>query len=215
MKNALIVVAVLAVLGIGGYLYLSSRGMVPKSPTAMMGEKAGGVFTSIKDALSKSLSLKCVYKDEEGVETTSYIKAGAVRVMMTSAAGDDQPNNIIMKEKKMHMWNDVTKTGFTFTVEDPKDVTPFPTAKEGDSTYAPDNAQDQESVLAQIEKYKDACKPETVADAMFTVPTDVTFQDMNALQEQMMKQSPQAPSGGTESSGYEEYIKQMMEQQGQ
>lgn len=179
-------VGVVLLLGIGGYFYLSSKGMTPKVPA---GSSGGNVFSSIKDALSKSLSLKCVYKDESGIQTTSYIKAGSVRVVMEGNADAEQPNNIIMKDKKMHMWSDASKTGFIFTIEEPE-VTPLP--NEDKKMVRPEDSDaggKQESILAQIEKYKDACKAEVVADSYFTIPTDVQFQDMNALQEQMMKQS--------------------------
>lgn len=209
MKNLIVVLVVLALLG-GGYFYLSSRGMLPKAPAGTT--TTGGsdnVFTSIKDALSKSLSLKCVYKDEQGVETTSYIKAGAVRVMMTGLADDKQPNNIIMKDKKMHMWSDTSKTGFVFTVEEPN-VTPDKRAVR--PTPGGEGSKEQESILAQIEKYKNACKPEVIADSMFAVPGDVNFQDMDALQKQMMQQAPQAPGNAGVN---QDYINQMMQQYGQ
>lgn len=193
MKNLIVVLVVLALLGVGGYFYLSSRSAMPKLPGVTTGQNAGGnVFTSIKDALSKSLSLKCVYTDESGVETTSYIKGGAVRVMMAGQTDASQPNNIIMKDKKMYMWSDAKKTGFVFTIEEPE-VTPLP--NEDKKMVRPEDSdagtKQEESILAQIEKYKDACKPEVIADSMFAVPTDVNFQDMDALQKQMMKGLPQ------------------------
>ena len=212
MKKLLPVLLILIFFG-GGYFYLSFRGITPKAPLGLSGNQTGGnVFTSIKDALSKSLSLKCVYKNEEGVETTTYIKGGAVRVMMTSAAaGDEQPDNIIMKDKMMYMWNNTTKTGFSLKLEEPKDLTPFPTVKQDGNAVKKEDQQ--ESVLAEIEKYKDACKAEVVSDSMFSVPTDVKFQDMSALQEQMMKTIPQAPQVGNQEDA-QKYIQEMMQQQG-
>lgn len=191
MKKILPVMAILALLGVGGYFYLNSKGIPPSGLVNKTGK--GNVFNSIKDAMSKSLSLKCVYKDEKGVETTTYIKGGAVRVMMVNAGNAEQPDNIIIKDKKMHMWNDSNKTGFVFSVPDSNEVTPYPTLKEDNTMYSPEKSasQDQQSVLAQIEKYKDACKVETIADSMFVVPTDVQFQDMEALQKQMMQGLPQ------------------------
>lgn len=215
MKKLLPVLLLLLLLGVGGYFYLTSRGMVPKAPLGSAGNTTqnGGIFTSIKDALSKSMSLKCVYKDEEGVETTTYIKGGALRVMMINAKEGEQPNNIVMKDKMMYMWNDTTKTGFSYKIEEPKDVTPIPTVE--DKTVNKETGDDQkESVLAQIEKYKDTCKVETVVDSMFAVPTDVKFQDMSALQEQMMKTVPQAPQGGSQED-MQKYIQEMMKQQGE
>lgn len=190
MKKILPVLAVVALLGVGGYFYLNSKGVTPTGP----GNKTekSNVFTSIRDAMSKSMSLKCVYKDEKGIETTTYIKGGAVRVMMTNNGDVEQPNNIIMKDKKMHMWSDASKTGFVFEVED-ANVSPAPTFKveKGLEPEKQPGSEQQESILAQVEKYKDACKVEVIADSMFMVPTDVQFQDMNALQKQMMQGLPQ------------------------
>ncbi len=180
MKNKLtVIVVVLVLLGVSGYF------LMPKSPSNTAVNKSGEtVFDSIKDAMSKSLSLKCVYKDEKGKETTTYIKGGAVRVMMQTDNDVNQPNNIVMKDMKMHMWSEAGKTGFVYTLN-PENVTP------GTGASADTDNEQQASVLAQVEKYKDACKAEVVADSMFTIPTDVNFQDMSALQKQMMKGLPQ------------------------
>lgn len=195
MKKVLPIFIVLALLGVGGYFYLSSRGMFDKFPPGDIGEitTGGNVITSIKDALSGSMSLKCVYADDQGTETTTYVKGGAVRVMMAAGADANQPNNIIMKEKTMHMWNDTNKTGIILKLEEPateiaEDVS------EGEKLEAKANPQtgddQQESVLAQIEKFKDACKAENVNDSLFSPPLDVQFQDMEALQKQMMQETP-------------------------
>lgn len=201
MKKLLPVLLIFLLLGVGGYFYMTSQGMLPKAPVRLPGNQTGkNVFTSIKDAMTKSISLKCVYEDEKGIETTTYIKGSAVRVMMTNIQDSEQPNNILMKDKIMYMWSDTTKTGFSYKTEEPKDITPLPTVK--DKVEREETGDDQsESVLAQIEKYKDACKVETIVDSMFAVPTDVKFQDMSALQEKMMK--------GTFN------IQEMIQQQGQ
>src|SRR3989339_1958999 len=168
MKKILPVLVVLFLLGIGGYFFMSSKGA-----------KTSNVFESIQDALSKSLSLKCVYKDEKGVQTTTYIKGGAVRVNMEGIKDNEQPGSIILKDKKMYMWNEVSKTGFTYTITEPV-ITP------GADTVDNKDA----SVLAGIEKYKDSCKTEVVADSLFVPPDDVKFQDMSGFTENLMKQVP-------------------------
>ena len=38
-----------------------------------------------------------------------------------------------------------------------------------------------------IDQYKDSCKVATVADSYFTAPTDVNFQDMSKLLEDLQK----------------------------
>ena len=177
MKNLIVVLVVLALLG-GGYFYFSSRGLMPKAPGVMTGNNAGGnVFSSIKDALSKSLSLKCVYKSETGVETTSYIKAGSVRVMVAGTAYQE-PNNTIMMGQKMYLWNDVDKTGFVYEIKKSA-VTPGQT----DQTNR-QNVGKEEAILSQLEKYKNACKTAVVDDSFFKVPTDVSFQDFSKMMQQ-------------------------------
>lgn len=207
MKKIVPVLVILFLLGVGGYFYMSSKGTLPKAPVGTANNTNKNVFTSIKDALSQSLSLKCVYKDEKGVQTTTYIKGGAVKVSMEGITEKDQPNNIILKDKKMYMWDEVSKTGFTFTMTDPV-VTPGQEAevKKG---------QDAE-VLAEIEKYKDSCKTEVISDSFFSVPTDVKFQDMSAFTENLIKQVPtnESTSAGDQQNALEELMKQITPEAG-
>lgn len=192
MKKILPALVVLLLLGIGGYFFMSSKGA-----------PASNVFESIQDALSKSLSLKCVYKDEQGIQTTTYIKGGAVRVFMEGIKDNEQPSSIILKDKKMYMWNEVSKVGFTYIITEPE-VTPGI-----DQSPIVDNKD--ASVLAGIEKYKDSCKTEVVADSFFVPPADVKFQDMSAFTEGLMKQ---VPTTGVEDKNTvnQDYINELMKQ---
>ena len=85
MNKALpiIIVVILLLLGGGAYLVLQNgqgQQSTPGTSTQQGQTQQGNIFTSIKDALSKSLSLECTYKDAKGTETKTYIKSGAVRV---------------------------------------------------------------------------------------------------------------------------------------
>lgn len=214
MKKILPIIAILIILGVGGYFYLNSRSLIPKTPLKLANQSEEMMFNSIQEALTKSISIKCVYKDEKGVETTTYIKNGNVRMMMTNSEDSEELNNIIFKDKKMYMWSDQTKKGFIFEDTEPY-TSPYPTfevEKELEPEKKPE-LQQQESILAQIEKYKDACKVEKIADSMFNIPTDVQFEDMNKVQEQIIKQIPQAPSGESQEE-MQKYIQDMMKQQG-
>lgn len=214
MKKIILIIAILVVFGIGGYFYLNSRGLTSKTLLTIGNKSTRKVFNNLQEALSKSMNLKCVYKDEKGLETTTYIKNGNVRVMMTNSKDPEELNNIIIKDKKMYMWSDQTKKGFVFEDTEPY-TSPYPTfevKKELEPEKKP-GLQQQESILAQIEKYKDACKVEKIADSMFNIPTNVQFEDMNKVQEQMMKQIPQAPSGENQEE-MQKYIQDMMKQQG-
>jgi len=217
MKNAIFGLVILVVLGIGGFYFLNSRALISKTPQELVKQQLGkkdGIFGSVKDALSKSLSLKCVYKDESGTETTTYIKNGSVRIMMTNANENQEYNNILMKEKKMYMWSDKSKTGFVYETIDPKDMTPYPTFKveKGlEPEKAPGNQQ-QDSIIAEIEKYKNACKTESISDSLFELPNDVEFEDMAAMQKKMMENIPGANGQGMDQADYEKYINEMMPQ---
>lgn len=200
MKKILPVLVVLLLLGIGGYFFMNSKGTLPKT---LVNTGTSNVFESIQDALSKSLSLKCVYKDEQGIQTTTYIKGGAVRVDMEGIKDNEQPGSIILKDKKMYMWNEASKTGFTYTITEPE-VTPGT-----DQSPTVDNKD--ASVLAGIEKYKDSCKTEVVADSFFVPPADVKFQDMSAFTENLMKQVP--TTGATDQNTVDQdYINELMKQ---
>jgi hypothetical protein len=194
MRNVVTIVAILLLLGIGGFLYMNIRTKTPAKPVPQVKKVAENVtsnaFTSIQEALSKSLSLKCDYKDDKGVEYITYIKAGSVRVMPpTTSTG---MNNILMIGKKMYMWDDKTKTGFTYSLDAAK-ITPV--AKTSPSQMmASSSAQTEdkkESLMSQIEKYKDYCKPSVVEASLFVVPKDIVFQDFSELTNKMMKGIPQ------------------------
>lgn len=170
MNKLLPVIVVILLVLVGGGIYLSNQSKKQKPSTdnntnvTKTEENKGGVFTSIKDALTKSLSLECTYKDETGVEKKTYMKAGAVRVDAKPAENDKEAySQVIFKDSKMYSWNPITKQGIVFTVPEnvTKDITPAQaTAPAKESS----EENKEESFLAQIEKYKDACKPATVSD---------------------------------------------------
>jgi len=130
--------------------------------------------------------------------------------MVTETGDEQQYGNILMKDKKMYMWSDKTKQGFTLAINEPENISPVP-KKMGEGKVQ--ERKDQESVLAQIEKYKDACKVEVIADSYFTVPSGVQFQDMDAFQKQMMKGIPANPRTNDGSSvDSQKYLEEMMKQ---
>lgn len=102
-----------------------------------------------------------------------------------------------MKDRKMYSWSGNKKEGFMMEVPDVK-ITPSQT-----TTTTSDKAPNPANTIAMLEKYKDSCKPGTVADSMFTPPSDIKFTNYS----EMMKQFTQ-PTGGTVN---EESIKNMMQ----
>lgn len=149
------------------FYFMSSK----KNATGPLGStKDGNVFTSIKDALSKSVSLECTFSDESGRKTTSYIKNGAIRADIVSSVADES-GSVIVKDNKTYFWNN--KGGFVMTVSD-KDTT--------SDTAGGNPAQSQgDNLMQDLEQYKDSCKPSVVSDSLFTPPSDVKFTDLSEM----------------------------------
>jgi len=204
MNKKVVIVIVVLLLAVGGYF------MTQKSSNLSMNSNSAGSnspFTSIQDALSKSLSLQCTFTDDEGRETKTYIKAGAVRTDFTGTKSAES-GGMIMKDRKMYTWNSDSKEGFMMEIPE---VSITPSQTEKTTTYTGTGKKSGKDAnpadaLAMIEKFKDSCKPGTVADSLFTPPTDIKFNDFS----NMMKQFTQ-PTGGAMN---EESLKNLMEQYG-
>lgn len=187
-KNVIIAVVAVAVLGGGAFFFLQSQ----KSAT-----QQNNVVTSIKDALSKSASLECTYTDEEGRQSKTFMKNGAVRSDFTGKTTEDTGSAIITA-KKMYMWN-ANKEGFMMDIPE---VTPSAESTTETDTNS-QNAQKDE-IMKDLEQYKESCKAAVVSDSLFTPPSDVKFTDYS----QMMQQNPGAGSGISEEQmqQYQQYM---------
>lgn len=205
MKKKLVVAAVL-VLGLAAFLFLSPTSPLKSSSMKSASMTGASPFTSIQDALSRSLSLECTFTDDSGRQTKTYVKAGAVRTSFTGKTTEESGNAII-KDKKMYFWNEGKKEGFMMEVPE---VTPGQTSK---TAQTPPNGAGMTTsaanVYSMLEKFKNSCKARAVADPLFTPPADVSFKDYS----QMMKdlQNMMKPSAGAMN---EENLKQMMERYG-
>ena len=177
-----ILIILLVLLGFGTwYVLVGSKPTSKVTPSAVDTKTAeptqASVFTSIQDALSKSVSLKCEYTDESDKKILTYIKAGAIRTDF-QATDPKQSGSMIVKDKKMYFWNGKTGTLISFDIEEmTKGITP--TAKKSTTQNATD-------VISGLEKFKDSCKPAVVADSLFVPPSDVKFTDLS----QIMKSIP-------------------------
>jgi hypothetical protein len=185
-KKIIIAIVILALLAGGVYFLLQNKSGAPQT----------NVVTSIKDALSQSASMECTYTDQEGRESKSYIKNGAMRTDYKGKTTEES-GSVIVTAKKMYMWTE-KKEGFMIDIPE---VTPT----EGDASI-PQGVAQRDEAMADLEKYKESCKTAVVSDSLFTPPSDVQFQDYS----QMMQQVQQLPTGGAGMS--EEQVKQYMEQ---
>lgn len=169
----IIAVVLLALLG-GGYYFSSQKGPDVSNPTGGVDTKDGGTFSSISDALKRSMSLSCEYTDELGSETKTYIKNGAVRISSTGADGVE-PGEVIVKDNKMYTWSPETLEGFVIEMEDAD------TDEMADDMVEVKSQESKSDFIGAIEAYKEHCRVSTVSDSYFDPPTDVEFKDFASM----------------------------------
>jgi hypothetical protein len=99
-------------------------------------------------------------------------------------SSENQSGEIIMKDKKMYMWDVKSKQGFVYDVPDSED------GAAADVTVG--EAVKSEAYLDMIDKYKDSCNVTTVDESYFELPKDIKFQDMSKLLEDLKNQMPQS-----------------------
>ncbi len=126
----------------------------------------GTVFGSIKDAISKSLSIKCEYKVGEST-TIAYVRGKEMRI---DGNWQGQSNSsVIIKEDKIWSWDNLKKEGAIIPIN--KD--------EQDQTIS-------EDFIDSLEEQRDFCKVSVYSDSVFTPPEDVSFQDLGDLNNLMV-----------------------------
>jgi len=198
-SKGLFTVLIIVLLLAGGYFLYNSQKAKQVTPTAASTQQVNAnVFTSIKDALSRALSLKCEYPDDKGNTVTVYIKGGSVRMMGYATGPAGAQGQALMKDNKMYTWDDKTKKG-TVMAFNKEEMQQAAESMKKEMSPQPTKANQQEDFLAAIEKYKKYCKTETVSDSLFTVPSDVQFVDLNEqmkksgvdMQKMMMEQKQQ------------------------
>jgi len=163
--NKNVIIGVVGLIVLGGVVAYFLKGQNASTT-------GSNAFTSIKDALSKSVSLECNYSDKDGKQSKSYIKNGAVRVDMKNSQNPDESASIIMKDKKMYSWT-AKKIGFMMDLPEEEMDNPEVAVSEG--------SEQKEDIISDLEKYKDACKPAVVSDNLFTPPADVKFTNLSEM----------------------------------
>jgi len=162
-KNiAIVILVVLLVVG-GGFAFFRITGReLPFGLGNVLGGGGGeggssqGFIGKIGDALKVGTAMKCTFS-EEGVNATFYLKNGKLRGEMTSATGDEKIN-YILRDNCMYYWSESEKQGFKWCWEESE-------------------AEDWEKNLAEASESYD-CKPQTVSDSMFSLPSGIEFADM-------------------------------------
>ncbi len=160
------------ILGLAAYfLAKSSKAPIETSTTKAVPTQgsAANAFTSIKDALMKSLSLQCDFTDSaKGVKTVAYIKNGMVRSDFTGKTAQTS-GSVIIKDGKVYFWNSSSAIVMAMP-----SVTVTPGAQAG--------ASQGQNMMNSLEQYKQYCHVASVDDSVFNLPTGVKFQDLTTTQ---------------------------------
>ena len=165
-----VIVILLLALGVGFFVF-SNKTKTSQPGVVSQNQQSGGkgnIITSIRDAMMKSMSLKCEYPDEKGNTVTTYVKGENVRIMGFASEQNAGQGHILMRDKKMYMWDETKKQGTVIDLN--VEVTP------GAETNT-EQADQKEETIEELEKYKDYCKTEVVADSLFEVPSGIEFVD--------------------------------------
>lgn len=120
------------------------------------------VFDSIRDAMSKSLSLKCEYPAGETM-VTAYIKGNSIRI--DSRGGEDNNTSAIMKDNQLWSWDDKKGEGIVMPLVQPDG----------------EEKSDSEQIINDLEQQKQNCQPAVVADSVFVPPANIKFTDLSEM----------------------------------
>jgi len=179
MKNKIVLVVV-AVVFLAGVVWFSKgrSGQKPQetkpslisSETKTEGkEKKEGVFGSIREALEKSISLKCQYQLESGDKMTVYLK-GKDLIRAEVLTRQNQETITIMKDDRMWFWLPATKKGMVVSL-----------AGLQQQGLANQQVPNKEKIIEEAEKYKADCQPTTIANSLFEIPKELEFENLDEL----------------------------------
>jgi hypothetical protein len=146
---------------------------------------AGGIVSSIKDAMGLGKEMKCTYKmkiGNEEMETVTYVN-GKKYMGTTMVAGN--LTHMLFNEDAMYTWTEGQPQGMKMTTACSEELAkntpqtgdqnlPAPADPTGEKTF--DNAMDVN------------CEPASGVD--FSVPTGVTFTDQCEMMKNVLKNIP-------------------------
>ena len=147
-----------------------------KSPTAPGGAKSEdkNFFTSIRDAISKSITLKCLYVDEDGGKSDFYIKGNVLRVQGKIKINENQPETTvyeIAKDNMLYIWSDQSGDGLVVDLTQKR-------TEENAIKISGKVINSSDDIINVVEAQKQNCHAEVVADSMFEIPGNINFDSL-------------------------------------
>jgi hypothetical protein len=125
-------------------------------------------FSSIEDATSKSITLKCAYTDVKGNGATLYFKNNVIRADAAKAQPTDPLVSEIIKDNKIYIWSEGSEQGMLID---------FSLIKPGDDTFKMDDTPiySASDIIKKIDEQKQNCVKEDAPDSLFEVPVNIQF----------------------------------------
>ena len=148
-------------------LVLGGCGIKQNNQNTPTETKKDSVFSSIRDAVTKQIALKCEYTDENGSKTTTYIKGKTVRMK-----GNGEQSNFdgLMKDEKFYMWDNIKKTGMILDLAK--------TADDGSVKMEDKQIKSIDDVIEVLEEKKNNCVVAAESSGLFEIPSDIKFDSM-------------------------------------
>lgn len=125
-------------------------------------------FDSIKDAISKWLSLKCIYKDNsDNSETVAYIKGDSIAMSWDNGSSWELTPTWIIKWDTIYMWNngEWLKLDLSSSPEDSVKIWK-------------QSIRSQADLLDILNTQKDNCIQEDISDSKFGLPEWIEFKEL-------------------------------------
>lgn len=174
MKNKIVLVVVILLLGVGGYAYYKNSNQ-QKAPGAMQDESQSMQEASpktLQDLLGLSAAQKCTYSGG-----TVYVASGKMRGDFTNSdQGKTTTSHMIVMDKTSYVWTEGESNGLKMTFDESQQAT----ASSSEGSEQPQEA-------ANLEKPQDYKCESWVADSsMFELPSGVEFTDMSSFMNSMM-----------------------------
>ena len=188
-RNVLVTVAVVILIVLAtGYYFMNRSTVAPVNPSTNQPEASINAEpsvttekTSLKNFMSMAGDQKCDFNDiESGSSGTVYLNSGKMRGDFSSKVGDKvTPSHMINDGKDIYIWMDDQATGFKTSL----------------SAIEAMSGQTGVSQTMDINKEVDySCSSWGVDPVKFTVPTDIKFQDMGAMMQNMQGLMSAAPN---------------------
>ncbi|MDQ7814749.1 MAG: hypothetical protein RDU25_03030 [Patescibacteria group bacterium] len=138
-------------------------------------EEKTGLFQSIKDAFDRSVAIRCEYTNEDGEKITTYIKNKKIYLETQPKLdknGEEAPLvKGIATNDTMYVWTVGNKQGLSIDLREATEP----------ATIAGTEVRSTEDIIDQLEKKKESCKPDSIPDSKFDLPSDVEFKSLSDM----------------------------------